>query len=64
MQILEDFTYEIHSPFALIDAGSAPISRKSLHHYIKQVTDIVVKKTTDPFLLNVLQHHLEECKHS
>lgn len=44
MQILEDFTYEIHSPFALIDAGSAPISRNRLHHYIKQVTDIVVKK--------------------
>lgn len=46
MQIVEDFTYEIHFPFALIGAGSAPISRNHLYHYIKQVTDVVKKKLT------------------
>lgn len=44
VQVKEDLAYEIHSPFALVDAGRAPISRNLLHRYIEPVTDIVVKK--------------------
>lgn len=32
--------YEINSPFALVDAEPALISRNLLHHYSEPVTDI------------------------